>query len=240
MKDDLYRSEQKPLLPFAFDEKVASVFPDMIRRSVPGYHEALQGIAEISKIYWQADTDIYDLGCSWAAASLAIDQQLQQQALRIIAIDNSLPMLKRAKDFLSHYHHYGRIDLLCADINNVYFSNSSVMILQYTLQFLAPEARSPLLKKIYHALMPQGVLILSEKIHHLDSNAEALWQKLHQQFKQQQGYSALEIHQKRNALENVLRTDTLETHYQRLREVGFQTVVVWLQRFNFVSLLAFK
>ncbi len=240
MKDDLYRSEQKPLLPFAFDEKVASVFPDMIRRSVPGYAEALQGIAEISKKYWQADTYIYDLGCSWATASLAIDQQLQNHSVQIMAVDNSLPMLKRAQDFLSHYHHYGHIDLICADINTIAFSKSSVMILQYTLQFLNFEERQPLLEKIYHALTPQGVLILSEKIHHLDPKAEALWQDLHQQFKQQQGYSALEIHQKRTALENVLRTDTLEKHYQRLTAVGFQTVVVWLQRFNFVSFAAFK
>lgn len=240
MKDDLYRQEQKPLLPFTFDEKVASVFPDMIRRSVPGYAEALQGIAEISKKHWQADTYIYDLGCSWAAASLSIDQKLQDANVQIIAVDNSLPMLKRAQDFLSHYYHYGQINLLCADIRQLPLQPASLVLLQYTLQFLDFAERQPLLEKIYQALSPEGVLILSEKIQHVDQKGEALWQDLHQQFKQQQGYSALEIHQKRTALENVLRTDTLEKHYQRLTAVGFQSIVVWLQRFNFVSLAAFK
>jgi tRNA (cmo5U34)-methyltransferase len=63
---------------------------------------------------------------------------------------------------------------------------------------------------------------------------------MHHAFKRAQGYSELEISQKRSALERVLIPETLEIHKTRLSQVGFETVEVWFQCFNFVSLVACK
>jgi tRNA (cmo5U34)-methyltransferase len=63
---------------------------------------------------------------------------------------------------------------------------------------------------------------------------------LHHAFKRANGYSELEVSQKRTALENVLVPETLDTHRARLREAGFGAVDAWFQCFNFASLLAFR
>ena len=48
-RDEIYREEQgMGVSPFVFDEKVVSVFEDMIRRSVPGYELTLTAIAAVA------------------------------------------------------------------------------------------------------------------------------------------------------------------------------------------------
>ncbi len=59
-------------------------------------------------------------------------------------------------------------------------------------------------------------------------------------FKRANGYSELEISGKRTALENVLITDTLEHHHQRLAQAGFVRSMTWFQFLNFVSIVAFR
>ncbi|MEM0927011.1 MAG: carboxy-S-adenosyl-L-methionine synthase CmoA, partial [Planctomycetota bacterium] len=60
----------------------------------------------------------------------------------------------------------------------------------------------------------------------------------HLDFKRSCGYSEMEISQKRTALENTLIPESLAAHCDRLRRVGFETVVPWFQCFNFASILA--
>ena len=64
--------------------------------------------------------------------------------------------------------------------------------------------------------------------------------ELHHNFKRANGYSDLEIAQKRSALEQVLLPESLATHRSRLRHAGFSSVDVWFQCFNFASLIAIK
>jgi len=64
--------------------------------------------------------------------------------------------------------------------------------------------------------------------------------ELHYEFKKAQGYIDLEISQKRSALENVLLAETFAVHQQRLYTAGFSSAGVWLQCFNFASLVALK
>jgi len=88
--------------------------------------------------------------------------------------------------------------------------------------------------------LPGGVLILSEKIKFADAEQQALMTELYMEFKRANGYSELEISQKRSALENVLLPDTLETHQERLKLAGFSESLVWFQNFVFASILAVK
>ncbi len=240
VKDRLYADPREVVTDFVFDASVAEVFPDMIKRSVPGYGTIINMIAILASHSVTPGSYCYDLGCSLGAAALAVSRGARQTECHIIAVDNSLAMLQRAHHYLSVIDDPPTIDLVCADIMDIAIVSASMAVLNFTLQFVPLEQRTRLLQTIYQGLRPDGVLVLSEKIALPSAKAQSLFTDLHHDFKKAQGYSELEISQKRSALERILLPETLACHKRRLHEVGFSTVEVWFQCFNFVSLLAVK
>lgn len=221
---------------FVFDADVASVFPDMIQRSVPGYAAIINMIGLLTRMHAVAGTNLYDLGCSLGASSLSMARGLTQPDCTIVAVDNAPPMLERARECTGDSPH--PIDFRVGDIRDVALHNASVVVLNFTLQFLPHEDRETLLRRIRQALVPGGILILSEKIAGDTPRADQVLVEMHHAFKRAQGYSDLEISQKRSALENVLLPETVEAHRQRLEEAGFARSDLWFQCFNFVSMVA--
>lgn len=240
MKDTIFSVPHESLGAFQFDDSVVAVFPDMIQRSVPGYQTILTGIGELTETYAQANSQLYDLGCSLGAASLTMRRKITQPHCKIIAIDNSESMIKRAYDYIHAYHSDIPIELHLADMADMPIENASVVVMNFTLQFIAPEARQALITKIYQGLKPGGILILSEKIHFEDPATQQAIEHLHLQFKRANGYSELEISQKRASLENVLISDTHAQHLARFEKAGFSSAAQWFQAYNFVSFLAIK
>jgi len=114
------------------------------------------------------------------------------------------------------------------------------VVLNFTLQFIAPQLRDAVIQKIYNGLQPGGIMVLSEKVTFEDPHLDQLNIDLHHQFKSANGYSDLEIAQKRTALEHYLRPETLNQHKQRIFTAGFGSCDVWFQCFNFASLVALK
>jgi len=237
--DDIYSSPLNRVNDFKFDEAVARVFPDMIQRSVPGYKTIIPMISLITERYAQPDTLGYDLGCSLGAATLAM-RHGGGVLSEIVGIDNSSSMIERCGHYIELDNHPTPVSLVGDDIQNISFKPCSVVTMNFTLQFLVPEDRQALLDKIYAALVPGGVLILSEKLHFNEEQEQLEQQELHWLFKKANGYSDLEISQKRNAIEKVLLTDSESTHYSRLRNAGFENTFTWYQCFNFFSMLAIK
>jgi tRNA (cmo5U34)-methyltransferase len=94
--------------------------------------------------------------------------------------------------------------------------------------------------RIYQGLKPGGLLILSEKLDFDRQDRQRFHLEAHHDFTRANGYSDLEISQKRTALERVLIPETLACHQQRLKDAGFDFTDVWFQCFNFVSLVAIK
>jgi len=234
--DRLYATEQAEVGDFVFDADVAAVFPDMIGRSVPGYAAILNMISLLTRMHAVPGTHLYDLGCSLGAASLAMANGLEQDECSIVAVDNAEAMLARAREYTEASP--APIDFRLADIREVVFEPSSLIVLNFTLQFLSLDEREGLLKRVREALVPGGVLILSEKIAGETQQSDAVLTEMHHAFKRAQGYSDLEISQKRTALEKVLLPETLEHHRQRLAKVGFARSDLWFQCFNFVSIVA--
>ncbi len=233
------RGEENPVAPFSFDAQVAAVFPDMIRRSVPGYELILQSLPWLAARVVQAHSNVYDLGCSLGASSHALRHGLENMpGCRIIAVDNSAAMLARAAEWLHGFRAATPIELHCADVLDFPLENASLVMLNFTLQFIAQDQRLALLQRIRAGMRPGGVLLLSEKIAIDDAPLAELITELHHDFKRAQGYSELEIAQKRQALENVLIPESLATHQARLHQAGFAAVEPWLQHTRFVSLLA--
>ncbi|WP_100641517.1 carboxy-S-adenosyl-L-methionine synthase CmoA [Alteromonas facilis] len=237
--DKLFSQPLNKVEDFRFDDQVADVFPDMISRSVPGYDRILKTIEQLSERYAQPDTRIYDLGCSLGAASLAAAHG-SQHANPIFAIDNSAAMLQRCQRYIRQFSHAAHISLFENDITQIEIEDASVVIMNFTLQFVEREKRQALIQRIADGLVPGGILILSEKIRHPDAQANELLVDLHHQFKRDNGYSELEISQKRAALENVMQLNTFSEHESRLLGAGFHSVVITQQQFNFCSMVAIK
>ncbi|KRT54967.1 tRNA (cmo5U34)-methyltransferase [endosymbiont of Ridgeia piscesae] len=238
--DRLYAEPQQGSGDFVFDRQVAQVFPDMIKRSVPGYGTIINMIGTLAVSCVSEGSRCYDLGCSLAAAALAMRSGAAGRDCQVVAVDNSVAMLERAQELLSASEEGRDIELVCADLRDIEVRDASMVVLNFTLQFLPLDVREGLLRSIWQGMRPGGVLVLSEKIALEDPQSQALFVEMHHGFKRAQGYSELEISQKRSALENVLIPETLATHRMRLQQVGFERVEVWFQCFNFISLLAVK
>jgi len=239
-QDTIFSSPIDNIGNFAFDEKVVEVFPDMIQRSVPGYSNIISAIGMLAQRFAKPNSNIYDLGCSLGAATLSMRRNIQQEGCRIISIDNSSAMVERCKLHVNAYRSDTPVEVIEDDIRNVDIENASMVVLNFTLQFLSPEDRQSLLEKIYHGLRPGGILILSEKYVFEDEKSNELLIDLHHDFKRANGYSELEISQKRSAIENVLIPDSVPMHKDRLKNIGFSSVELWFQCFNFGSMFAIK
>ena len=230
--------------PFRFDEAVAEVFPDMLRRSIPGYAASLEAIGSLAARFVKDDSRCYDLGCSLGAATLAMRQGIKADRVDIVAVDNSEAMISRCREVIAR-HTTARpdsppVDVVLQDIRDTSIENASMVVLNYTLQFLDLDERGPLIYRIANGLNPGGLLVLGEKVVDEDERIEELLVDLYYEHKRRNDYSALEIARKRAALESILIPETVSTHRERLEAAGFENIAVWFRYFNFVSIVAIK
>lgn len=240
--DRIYATPQAQVSDFAFNEDVVRVFPDMIKRSVPGYPTIVENLGVLAAQFAQPGSALYDLGCSLGAVTQAMRRHVKSEGCRVIGVDNSAAMVTRCHEYLyaqdSMFQELLPYELIEGDILALDFQPASVVALNFTLQFIEPERRLELLTRIRQSLLPGGALILSEKLRFEDEAEQALLTDLHITFKRANGYSELEIAQKRSALENVMKPDSLQQHRERLLAAGFRQVTPWFQCLNFASLVA--
>ncbi|MFK3771970.1 carboxy-S-adenosyl-L-methionine synthase CmoA [Pseudomonas sp. NPDC089406] len=240
--DRLFAQPLEQVPDFVFNEAVVQVFPDMIKRSVPGYPTIVENLGVLAARFAQPNTALYDLGASLGAVTQALRRHVRADGCQVIAVDNSAAMVERCRQYLtaqdSMFQELLPVQVLEADILTLPLQPASVVAMNFTLQFIAPEQRLELLGRIRQALLPGGALILSEKLRFEDEEQQQLLNELHLDFKRANGYSELEIAQKRSAIEHVMKPDTLQTHEQRLLAAGFSKVVPWFQCLNFASLIA--
>ncbi len=240
--DRIYATPQPQVSDFAFNEDVVRVFPDMIKRSVPGYPTIVENLGVLAAQFAQPGSALYDLGCSLGAVTQAMRRHVKSEGCRVIGVDNSAAMVTRCHEYLhaqdSMFQELLPYELIEGDILAIDFQPASVVALNFTLQFIEPERRLELLTRIRQSLLPGGALILSEKLRFEDEAEQALLTDLHIAFKRANGYSELEIAQKRSALENVMKPDSLQQHRERLLAAGFRQVTPWFQCLNFASLVA--
>lgn len=238
--DNLYATPMGKVEDFSFDESVVDVFPDMIQRSVPGYTSIVHTIGEVAGKVVTPQSRIYDIGCSLGAATLSAARATKNIPCEIIGIDSSQAMVERCQRMVQGFTLPNPVEILCQNAQDTTFENASLVIMNFTLQFIPPEDRLTLLSRIYDGLNPGGVLVLSEKIKHPSTTGNEWLIDLHHQFKRDNGYSELEVAQKRASLEKVMLTDTFATHEERLKTAGFSDVVMWFKCYNFTSMLAVK
>uniref|UniRef100_UPI00313DCC7F carboxy-S-adenosyl-L-methionine synthase CmoA n=1 Tax=unclassified Pseudomonas TaxID=196821 RepID=UPI00313DCC7F len=240
--DRLFAQPLSQVPDFAFNEDVVRVFPDMIKRSVPGYPTIVENLGVLAAQFAKPNTTLYDLGSSLGAVTQALRRHVRAEGCQVIAIDNSQAMVERCREYLnaqnSMFQELLPVDVIEGDILALDFKPASVIALNFTLQFIPPAQRLELLTRIHQALVPGGALILSEKLRFEDDQQHDLLTDLHIAFKRANGYSDLEIAQKRSAIENVMKPDSLEENRDRLLAAGFSKVVPWFQCLNFASMIA--
>jgi tRNA (cmo5U34)-methyltransferase len=260
-KDRVFAEKKVNIKPFAFNREVAAVFDDMLTRSVPLYGESIQRQAQMVLKFYQDKTRIYDLGCSHGNQGILILEQFKKRTFTMIAVDNSRPMIEKYQKRLEKYQtRLGKdqfnletcktrlepmadshgIDLVCGGLEDICIENASVVLINLTLQFLDVKKRDQLIQRIFDGLLPGGILLLTEKTIHNAAPGNDLELDFHRQFKLENGYSALEISQKRDALEKILIPESLDIHKQRILNAGFSFFDIWLKWFNFSSMIAIK
>jgi len=239
-KDRVFSEKLTTITPFRFNEKVARVFDDMLVRSVPLYGEVLKQQARIARRFYQHGTQIFDLGCSHGNLGILLLDCFGDAEFKMTAVDSSEPMIQRFKKRLAVHDNQRCVDLACAYIENIVISNASVVVVNLTLQFLDRQKRDSLIQSAFNGLCKGGILLLTEKTVHSDEQMNALEQEYYYQFKRENGYTDLEISQKRDALERVLVPENVAEHENRIQKAGFSSFNVWLKWFNFTSMIAVK
>lgn len=237
-KDKYFADPMQDIQPFVFDHGVAEVFDDMVSRSVPFYHEIHQIIKDLANYYFKENDSIFDLGCSTGTTINLLSKHLWGKRARFVGVDNSEAMIVKATEKLAGlWHPY---QLLVDNIENVTMENAGIIVMNYTLQFIAKETRPNLLKKIHDDLRPGGLFVLTEKIDAKDEDIQQLLTSLYYDFKRRQGYSELEISQKREALEKVLIPHTPEAQLELLKDAGFNKTSMIFRWYNFACFIGIK
>jgi tRNA (cmo5U34)-methyltransferase len=237
--DRIFSDPERRVGDFNFGEETASVFDDMLERSVPGYAEIQRMIVELAGDTAVDGTDVYDLGCSTGTTIRNLDALPQE--VKLVGIDDSPAMIARAEEKFAaspprHPHAFR-----CQNLNDgLRIENASVVIMSLTLQFVRPLYRQRILGEIHTGLNEGGAFLLVEKVLAEESLLNRLYIQHYHEFKERNGYSALEIARKREALENVLIPYRLKENEEMLRHVGFRAVDVFFKWYNFAGLVALK
>ena len=237
-RDQLFAAQDRAIAEFDFGSATAEVFDDMLLRSIPLYTELQRMLGEMAATLAQPGSQLYDLGCSTGTTLATLDSSVAE-GVTLVGVDASPAMLAQAAERLAISKRQGRIRLQQADLNDgVVIENASLVLLNLTLQFIRPLRREPLLQQIRAGLRDNGALILVEKVLGNDSLYNRLFTGFYYDMKRRNGYSALEIANKREALENVLVPYRVDENIELLRRNGFTHVEIFFKWYNFAGLLA--
>jgi tRNA (cmo5U34)-methyltransferase len=227
---------------FQFNSSVANVFDDMVVRSVPFYIELQRMIGEMAQFFYKPRTFVYDFGCATGTTLLFLMNAISEPGAQFVGVDNSAPMLEKARINVNKLSRKRKVSFLEADLNKPTFKASkiSVATMNWTLQFVRPIYREALLGRIHGAMSPGGALLICEKIIVEATELNRMYIDNYYAFKKRNGYSQLEIAKKREALENVLLPCTVNENVELLRGAGFAHVDTFFRWYNWAGFIAIK
>lgn len=232
-----------------FNESVASVFDDMLGRSIPEYAEMRRATAEYGSMiidrYLEtsgeaAPAQILDLGSSNGGALAPLLARYGPRA-RYSAVEMSDPM--RA-DLEARFqdHIPDLVQTFNTDLRYDFPSVPPLALTQsiLTLMFIPIEYRQHVVRHVYDALVPEGALLLVEKVLASNAHLDRWMTDAYYAMKARMGYSHEEIDRKRFALEGVQVPITAEWNEQLLRNEGFRFVDCYWRSGKFAAWIAIK
>ena len=238
--DTIFASTLEKVDDFDFNTSVASVFDDMLHRSVPFYQEIQRMTVEMGRKFYQENTNVYDLGCSTGTTLKLFCEAIDDPGAQFVGYDTSQPMVDKATEKLTRANVIDRCRVYNEDIREAEMSNASIVSMMFTLQFIRPLFRDAMIKKIYDSLVDGGCFIMTEKVLGNETTLNRLFIELYYDFKRNNNYSELEITQKREALENVLIPYRIEENISILQRNGFELVEPFFRWYNFAGFVAIK
>jgi tRNA (cmo5U34)-methyltransferase len=238
--DKLFRELNPQTGEFSFDEKVARVFDDMISRSIPLYADVQRAVPALARLLDHEQIKVVDLGCSTGTSLIHLARALPERSLELVGVDNSASMLEKCHEKVAALGLESQIATHHRNIQEFEFQDASVVLMNYTLQFLSVAERQELLKRIRESIRPGGFLLVSEKVVHEQMAVNDTMVELYFEYKRRQGYSELEISRKRDALETVLVPLTIKKNSQMLEQAGFTNIEILLKWFNFATFLCYR
>ena len=167
-EDRIFANAEAAAGSFEFNAEVANVFPDMLQRSIPGYAASIRAIGALASRYVQAGTHCYDLGCSLGAATLAMRQNIRVPDCHIIAIDRAPAMIERCREIVAADDGSVEVSIIDDDVRNIGIEQASMVVMNYTLQFLPAGERDGMIGRICDGMIDGGIFVLSEKVLHED------------------------------------------------------------------------
>jgi tRNA (cmo5U34)-methyltransferase len=226
---------------FEFNEGVAQIFDDMLVRSIPFYSEIQRLTVELAQRFVQPGSTVVDLGCSTGTTLIALAKGIADPSVKFLGLDNSQPMLARAKANFEAAGVHKRCELREADLNDeINIDGASVVVMNWTLQFVRPLNRDNVIRRIYEGLRGQGCLLVFEKVLADESMLNRMYIDLYYDFKRRNGYADMEIAEKREKLENVLIPYRIDDNQELLKRNGFHMNDVIFRWYNWAGFLAIK
>jgi tRNA (cmo5U34)-methyltransferase len=239
--DKVFDNADRPAADFKFNSEVAKVFDDMVNRSVPFYGEMQRMTAELARDFVQDHTNVYDIGCSTGTTMELLDRAIPHEKVNLIGIDNSQEMLDKAATKLKTSNMRHPYTLSYGDAHKGFpIHNASLVTMILTLQFIRPLHRERLVRDICNGMTENGALIIFEKVTSRDSMFNRLFIDHYYDYKRRNGYSDMEISQKREALENVLIPYRMEENFDLFKNCGFKYMEVFFRWYNFCGIIAVK
>lgn len=239
-RDGVFAEKLEKARDFEFGAGTAKVFDDMLDRSVPQYGELQRMIGELAGEFALEGTRVYDLGCSTGITMRTLDGAIEKD-VTIVGMDYSQAMLDECHDRLESAEVRHPYELRLQDLNDgAGIEDASVVVLNLTLQFIRPIYRDTLIRQIFLGLELGGCLILVEKVLGNDSLFNRLFIQFYYDMKKRNGYSELEIAQKREALENVLIPYRYDENIDLLRRNGFAATDMFWKWYNFCGMVAVR
>ncbi|WP_321991269.1 carboxy-S-adenosyl-L-methionine synthase CmoA [Marispirochaeta aestuarii] len=243
-RDRIFDTPMPGVAPFEFNSEVARVFDDMADRSIPWYRQVEQMSASLSAEFYQAGSILYDLGCSTATGTILAAEALKAKgfdSVSLVGVDNSPAMCQWAREKLEEmYGESSPVVIRNESIEDTSLDKASVILMNYTLQFVSPLKREALVRKIYESLEHNGILIVSDKTTQSHTDMSRIFIDKYYDFKRANGYSELEISQKREALENVLIPYSVQEEETLFSDTGFASVDRFFCWYNFSSFICLK
>ena len=193
-----------PSGPWEFDEGVSKCFDDMVERSVPFYRETIELAADYAARHLRDGDTVVDLGVSNGQAIEYFRERLCDRRLRFIGVDNSKPMLERARERLPESVELIEHDLRRGIPYRVRAAKPRVILSFWTLQFIPIEFRANVVRGMSQSLIEGGACIVAEKIRGQTAEHENTCRSIYHDWKVTRGYSKESIDTKASSLEGKL------------------------------------
>lgn len=225
---------------WAFDSEVASVFEDMLARSIPQYEVMRKACFDLACKFRQENTSIIDLGCSRGDA---LDPLIKKYGChnRFIGVEVSGPMLEIVSARYKEYIDSGVVIIRNNDLRKEFppFA-ASVIQSVLTIQFTPIEYRQEIIQRVYNHLLPGGAFIFVEKVLGYSAALNGLMVDLYLQMKSNNGYTQEQIDRKKVSLEGVLVPVTAKWNEELLYMAGFKQVDCFWRWMNFAGWVGVK